>query len=484
MNLFRLLVVARGERGAQSIQAAAASLEGTSVAVAPSIRQAKESLETAVFDALIVDLAIESGSGIDLVLDARKAHPGLSILVVTDEHLRDYDRDAIRAGVDGFIVRPLRREHVAFQLAHAREVRRLRDEYARLRESAGGAMASEGLVGVGSEMANVFHLVARAGASSVPVALYGESGTGKELVAHAIHRASARRDGPFVAVNPSAIPESLLESELFGYVRGAFTGAGAERVGHVEAAHGGTLFLDEIGDLPVTFQGKFLRVLQHKTIQRVGSSRPVHVDFRLLTATHRDLFAEVRAGRFREDLFYRIHVFPVYLPPLRARRSDIPLLAEHFLRKYSSELDQPLAGFGPGVLEVLMSYTWPGNVRELENVVQRLVAMKGGGSMIELPDLVGLVEGVQPGTPLQRDGAETFTGDVRPLGEVIDDYIAWAYRKLGRNKSRTAQQLKIDRTTLHRRLRRMARDLRSRQREDRVASAGPQHRDAGGTRGE
>jgi DNA-binding NtrC family response regulator len=381
------------------------------------------------------------------------AQPDVSLLLVTDKHLRDHDRAAIKLGIDGFMVRPVRQDHIYFQIAHIREVRRLRQKYERLREEAQRLGAFHGIVGASSEMNRVFHLITRAAASSVPVALYGESGTGKELVARAIHDGSPRREGPFVAVNPASMPESLLESELYGYVRGAFTGAAAERLGYIESAQGGTLFLDEIGDLPLSIQGKFLRVLQERTLQRIGSSRTIRVDFRLITATHRDLMAEVRKGRFREDLFYRLHVFPVYLPSLRSRPGDIPLLAEHFLKKFARELGHPVTGFAPGVVECLMAYGWPGNVRELENVIHRAVALKADGAVLNMSDLSGIIELAPARASDPAATLDPFPAEVRPLNEHIREYVMWAYRKLNRNKSRTARLLEIDRATLYRKLR-------------------------------
>jgi len=453
MNFFRILAITGDARLAETLGNAARDLDETTLTSAGTLDSARQALETAEFDLAIVDLGVESSRGIDFVLGMVHSYPAVSLLLVTDKHLREHDRAAIKLGIEGFLVRPVRQDHAFFQIAHIREVRRLREKYERLKEEARQPGTFEGIVGASSEMSRLFHLISRASASSVPVALYGESGTGKELVARAIHSASGRREQPFVAVNPASIPETLLESELYGYVRGAFTGAAAERMGYIEAAQGGTLFLDEIGDLPLSLQGKFLRVLQERTLNRIGSTKPVPVDFRLVTATHRDLMAEVRAGRFREDLFYRIHVFPIFLPPLRARRSDIPLLAEHFLHKYGKELDRPVTGFAPGVYECLMSHGWPGNVRELENVVHRAVAMKGDGTALHLSDFSGLLEGLPVPGPAATASGDGGFGEVKPLKDHVRDYVTWAFRKLGENKARTARLLEIDRTTLYRKLR-------------------------------
>jgi two-component system response regulator AtoC len=445
LTTHRGLVSSRFAKGVQGLPGVTLTSEADPAKV-PNL------LERELVDLAVVDLEMPSRRGINLVLLLRRTHPEISLLVLTDKDLRDYDREAIRAGVDGFLVQPVRPDHIRFTIQKIAEVRRLRDDVDQLRMDAVSNPGVGGIVGASGEMRRVFHLVTRAAATSVPVSLYGESGTGKELFARAIHSSSSRREGPFVAVNPSSIPETLLESELFGFVKGAFTGAAAERLGYFEAAHGGTLFLDEIGDIPLSLQVKLLRVLQEKVIHRVGSSTPVPVDFRLITATHRDLMAEVRAGRFREDLFYRIHVFPIYLPPLRARRGDIPLLAEHFLRHFARELGHAPRGFGPGVLDLLSAHSWPGNVRELENVVHRLVAMKAPDSLIEAGDLAGLVNG--PGVLLPGPAGDAGpTAVIRPLDEHVRDYILWAFERLDRNKARTARMLEIDRATLYRKLR-------------------------------
>jgi two-component system response regulator AtoC len=304
-------------------------------------------------------------------------------------------------------------------------------------------------------MKQVFNLLLRAAGSNAPVAIYGESGTGKELIARAIHNHCASSAGPFISINPSAIPETLLESELFGHMRGAFTGASSDRVGYIEAAHGGTLFLDEIGDLPLSFQGKFLRVLQERVLHRVGSTKRVSVDFRLITATNRDMSEEVRAGRFREDLYYRIHVFPIHVPPLRQRMGDIPLLAEHFLHRYAADLRRSITGFAPGAVERLLNYDWPGNVRELDNVIHRLVAMKPEDSPVSAADLAGLLpRGTRAfsTSSAEADVIGPAQVAIKPLDEHVRDYVRWVYESLGRNKARTARLLEIDRTTLYRKI--------------------------------
>lgn len=465
MEVFTVLAATNDPELTMKIREAASALPNTSLLTANSFPTASELLQSFLVDLAIVDVAIEEWQGINLVAAIRHAFSGVSIVMVTDKQIRDQDREAIKHGVDGFLVRPILTEHLEFQISHMREMRRLREQVTRLRQEGGPSSGFDGIIGTCKEMRDVFRLVARGSESTVPVAIYGESGTGKELIAQAIHRHSARSEGPFVSVNPSAIPESLLEGELFGHVRGAFTGAATHSIGYFEAANGGTLFLDEIGELPLPLQAKFLRVLQEKRINRIGSTPSIPVDFRLVTATNRDLMAEVKEGRFREDLFYRIHVFPIFMPPLRSRRSDIPILAEHFVRLYARQIGRPSLGFGPGILETLLHYSWPGNVRELENLIHRIVAMKSEGSLIEASDLTGLIDSVTPLTSPQPPAtaarprsaspvpSSVFPAEVKPLQQHVAEYVAWAYQVLGQNKARTARLLEIDRTTLYRKLR-------------------------------
>ena len=449
MGALNVLLITSRSRLAERLEKAVVMVGAPSTSARTSVDEATGVLETSIFDLAVIDLTTDSARATALARDLRAAFPDLSLLVVTDKNLRDHDREAIELGVDGFIVQPVHPEHVYFQLLRARELRRLREDYARLREESKYTTSFEGLVGSSHRMKELFHLVSRAAATIVPVAVYGESGTGKEIVARAIHRLSGRDEGSMISVNPAAIPETLLESELFGYVAGAFTGAGRERKGLFEAAHGGTLFLDEIGELPLAMQVKLLRVLQTKTVQRVGSTEAIPVDFRLITATHRDLMEEVRAGRFREDLFYRIHVLPIYVPPLRLRGGDIALLAEHFLRSYARENGRTIGGFAPGVLDRLMQHSWPGNVRELENAIQRVVALKTHGARVELADLEGLIEA----SPLAaRSSTPHLALEIKPLAQHVHEYVTWVCHATNENKARAARLLEIDRATLYRKL--------------------------------
>lgn len=441
VDVFRALILSQHRR----LRTISRRIKGVDWISASSLADVRERLKTSPVDLAVFDLA---DGGLEPVRFLRSAYPEVSILAVTDVHLREDDVEAIKLGVDGFVVEPFRSEHLQFQISKVREMRRLREEYLRLSEGRSEFPGRGELIGISQPIREVFRLISAAAETSVPVALYGESGTGKELVARAIHHASPRRHGPFICINPSAVPANLLESELFGHVKGAFTGATSDRVGFIEESRGGTLFLDEIGDLPGALQGKLLRVLQEKMLHRVGSTRPVPVDFRLITATHRDIKREIQEGRFREDLYYRIHVFPIELPPLRSRRVDIPLLADHFLRKYARETGRALTGVSADAIERLLGYSWPGNVRELENVVHRAVAMKTHGTHIESSDLSRLVPVLETAPATGGD----FPASIKPLDEHVRDYVRWVYRTLGQNKARAARLLEIDRVTLYRKL--------------------------------
>jgi DNA-binding NtrC family response regulator len=311
------------------------------------------------------------------------------------------------------------------------------------------------MIGSGPAMQKVFDLVKKVAPANASVVITGESGTGKEVVARAIHSLSPRKDKPFVALNCSAIPSTLIESELFGYERGAFTGADQRRLGNFELAHGGTLFLDEIGELPIEVQGKFLRVLEERKVRRLGGKSEVEVDVRVICATNRDLKEEIRKTRFREDLFFRLNVFNIHLPPLRERREDVPLLVQHFLEKFAGETAKHVHGVASTAMELLQSYSWPGNIRELRNTVERAMILVEGDLVTE----EHLPPDMRPSRP------ETATLRV-PLGVALKDvekeYILATLQRNGGNKARTAEALRISEKTLYNKLNRYAASARAR----------------------
>ena len=330
-------------------------------------------------------------------------------------------------------------------------VRRLEEENRRLQASAARQERFHELVGRSEKMRELFRLVELAAASDESILITGETGTGKELVARAIHRHSARADGPLVTVNCAALSESLLESELFGHVKGAFTGAIRDYQGRFEQAHGGVLFLDEVGDLPPLVQVKLLRVIQERVIERVGEGRPRPVNVRLIAATHRDLRARVREGLFREDLFYRLNVFPIHVPPLRERREDIPLLLDHFRERFADRTGKRIDGFTPDALRILMDHCWPGNVRELENAVAHAFITCPGGHAgpFDLPVELRQVD-LRRGICDADAAAPARFAPPRPRGRLPREVIEQALRDAAGNKAEAARRLGMDRSTLWR----------------------------------
>ena len=333
-------------------------------------------------DAIILDLdtaGASSGEGLEILAELRRISDDPVLVALTRSGGRALRLKAGELGADEFFVAPIDFNELRLVLERSLEKRSIEIENRRLRDQIASRYSLGDLIGGSEPMRRVYDAIYRVADSSTSVVIRGASGTGKELVARAIVQLSSRRDAAFVSVNCAALPESLIEAELFGHEKGAFTGAVAARAGHIESASGGTLFLDEIGTLPLELQSKLLRVLESHTVQRIGSKASKKIDFRLITATNEQLEDAVKEGRFREDLYYRIHVIPIFLPPLRERQGDIPLLVDHFMRLYCTANHVALKRLDPEAMQVLEEYAWAGNVRELENLVQRLVLMVEGG---------------------------------------------------------------------------------------------------------
>ena len=390
-------------------------------------------------DLVLCDVRMPRLGGLEF-LERYGAAGGTALVIMMSAYgTLDAAVEAMQRGAYDYISKPFNANEVVLTLRKAEEREQLRREVARLRREVGEAEGFEGVVGVSAGLREVTELAARVAPFPSTVLLTGESGSGKEAIARAIHRASPRAAQPFVAVNCGAIPENLLESELFGHEKGAFTGADRARAGLFEEAEGGTLFLDEIGELSLPLQVKLLRVLQERAVRRVGGSGERAIDVRVLAATARDLVAEVREGRFREDLYYRINVVQIHVPPLRTRPEDIPLLAEHFLRRHSTRLGLPTPALPRELVPVLAAYSWPGNVRELENVVERALILSGGRVGVEhLP-------------PHVRTGRHLFSladddGDLsvkRRLPALEKTLIARALEKAHGNRTRAAELLDL-----------------------------------------
>src|SRR6476469_8452611 len=360
---------------------------GFLVEQATSGEQALERLAAFAFDILITDLRLPGIDGRKVLDAAVERYPDIISIVITGYGTVKDAVDAIKQGAADFITKPFQFDALLHVLGSALEQRRLRSENAYLRSQLDQRYRIEGLIGTGRVMRDLYPLLDTVAATASTVLITGETGTGKELAARAIHHSSPRRTNRFVAINCSAIPETLLEAELFGHVRGAFSGAIATRQGRFEQAHKGTLLLDEVGTMSPALQAKLLRVLQEREFERVGDAHTIKIDVRVIAATHSDLAKMVADGTFREDLFYRLNVIPVQLPALRERRDDIPLLVQHFLQKLAAEIRRPIVTVSQDALRRLMAYPWPGNVRQLENIVERALAFSKGRPQIDVADL-------------------------------------------------------------------------------------------------
>ena len=430
--------------------------QGFAVEQADSGEQALDRLVEFAFDIIITDLRLP---GIDgrKVLDAALArYPEIIAIIITGFGTVKDAVEAIKQGASDFITKPFQFDALLHVLNSALEARRLKSENAYLRSQLEERYRIDGLVGRSKVMRDLFQLLEIVAATSSTVLITGETGTGKELAARAIHHSSTRRANRFVAINCSAIPETLLEAELFGHARGAFTGAVGTRQGRFEQAHKGTLFLDEVGTMSAALQAKLLRVLQEREFERVGDSHTIKVDVRVIAATHSDLQKMVGEGAFREDLFYRLNVIPVMLPPLRDRRDDIPLLVQHFAQKLSADTGRPPAKISQEAMRRLMAHNWPGNVRQLENAVERAFAFSQGRGQIDAADLSPDIQ-KEPTAPEGHD--PWFPDD----GVDFDQYIAGIelaliQRSLERthgNKRQAAKLLNLKRTTLIEKLKRL-----------------------------
>ena len=371
---FRILVV-DDEPAQRELVAGFLTKRGFEVVQAPGGEAALARFKQEPFDLVLTDQKMPGLSGLQVLEGVRAVTPETAVIIMTAYGTIETAVSAIKAGAADYLTKPLNLDELLHRIHRVRERQQLLRENRELREALAERHRVEGILGESGPMQEALSLVRRVAPSDATVLIRGESGTGKELIARAIHHASPRATGPLVKVNCAALAESLLEAELFGHEKGAFTGAIATRKGRFELADGGSLFLDEIGDLPAHMQVKLLRVLQEREFERVGSSRPIAVNVRLLAATHRDLEALVREDRFREDLYYRINVVTITLPPLRERREDLPLLIDHFVRTFAAKNGKPIAGLTRDAREALLRYDYPGNVRELENLIERAVVL-------------------------------------------------------------------------------------------------------------
>jgi two-component system nitrogen regulation response regulator NtrX len=425
--------------------------EGHDIREASTGPQALEKAKEDEPDAILLDLMMPGGlDGLQTLSRLRIAHPDTAVIMMSGRAALSDAVNATKLGAVNFLEKPLSPEGVLFAIASALELRQSRRVARELREELG--LAGD-MIGDSTQMQDVRALIDRVAASDSRVLITGESGTGKELVASAIHDASTRRDKPFVRVNCAAIPRDLVESEMFGHEKGAFTGATQARIGRFELAHTGTLFLDEIGDLTADAQAKLLRAIEASEIHRVGGNRTIKVDVRIIAATNQDLARAVKEGTFREDLFFRLNVIPIALPPLRARTGDVPLLVKHFSLLHFKKTGQIPPSWTDGALDVLEKYSWPGNVRELANIVERIAIVNPGAEINSSYVRAILTPSDKPAAPVASD---------RGLNESLDDYerliIEKALSDAGGNVSEAARDLKTDRPNLYRRMKRLGID--------------------------
>lgn len=427
------------------------SMNGYEVTAAADGQSAMEAAGRDKFNVLITDLMLPGMSGIDVIKNIRAIDADLPCIVITGYATVSNAIDAMKAGAYDYLMKPFNGTEVLILLKRVIELQDLQTENSQLKKSLHQRYGFENLIGCSEGIQKVCSLIEKVAETDSTILILGESGTGKELVARTIHYNSPRKNKPLIPINCGAIPETLLESELFGHEKGAFTGASSTRIGRFELADRGTIFLDEIGDMSPTLQVKLLRVLQQREFERVGGVKTIKVDVRIIAATNIDLETAVHEGKFREDLYYRLNVIPVVIPPLRERTDDIPLLMDHFLSYFNKSKKREIKGFSPAAMEILVTYPWPGNIRELENLVERLVILKGDGTICpeDLPDKF-------ISHKLSKDGARSLHVTLPETGvnlkDVVEEFennlILQAMQKAQGVKNKAAQLLSLNRTTL------------------------------------
>ncbi len=407
--------------------------------------------ENESIDLALVDLVMPGIDGVELIKKLKQQNLGIVCIVMTAFGTITSAVEAMKAGAYHYLTKPFELDDIASLVATALEHKNLKEENLMLRQQLKAKYKFENIVGNSPEMARMFELVEKVCGTDSTVLILGESGTGKELVARAVHYNSPRAEMPLIIVNCGAIPEDLLETELFGHMKGSFTGAHATKMGKFDAANGGTIFLDEIGDMSLKLQVKILRVLQERCFEPVGSTKTHEVDVRVIAATNQDLEKAVQQKKFREDLFYRLNVIPMNVPPLRERKADIPLLLQHFIQKFNAENEKHVEGISKPALNLLMNYSWPGNVRELENFIERMVILKSQGT-IENEDLPEGILSSRPAKPAKEPAPLPVMDKSFSFKKAVEDYeselIVKALEQTSWNKNKAAELLRLNRTTL------------------------------------
>ena len=443
MEPLKILVVDDEPALRELLKRGLTQLGNFSVDVASNGSEAIEKIETDLFDLILTDLKMPEMDGLDLLRMIKGTRPELIVIIMTAHGSIETAVDAMKIGANDYITKPVDFNELLIHISKAQKESLILRENRLLRQEVRRKFEYDRIIGKSKRMQEVFSLIEKVAASVSTVMIYGGSGTGKELVAKAIHYHSPRADKPFMPFNCGAIPETLVESELFGHTKGAFTGAVQAQRGLFEEAEGGTLFLDEISTIPLSTQVKLLRVLQEKEIMRVGSTERIKIDVRMIAATNENLEANVRSGRFREDLYYRLHVFPISLPDLKDRKEDIPLLAYHFLETYNKETKKGLKGISIEAMNTLVEYDWPGNVRELENAIERAVIVAEQDYLMPGDLLKNLSE---EASVLVKKGARVH----KSLDDIKTEYILEILRETNGNKRMAAEILKVNPRTLYR----------------------------------
>jgi DNA-binding NtrC family response regulator len=407
-------------------------------------------LRKASADLVVTDLKLPGMNGLEFLQEGKRLNPSLPFIVMTAYGSVETAVDAMKAGASDYVLKPFTMAEMKLVINKELDVQQVRDENVRLKEALGKRYHFQNIVGRSKKMQEMLALVERVAPTNSTVLIGGESGVGKDLIARAIHQNSRRAGGPFIKINSTAIPDTLFESELFGFERGAFTGALASKPGKFELADKGTLFLDEIGDVPASIQVKLLRVLQEREFERLGGTKTLKVDIRMIAATNRDLRAALEEGTFREDLYYRLNVVPIDIPPLREHREDIPDLVNHFLARFAADSEKEIEGITPAALDALMEYHWPGNVRQLENSVERAVALSSG-PMIDEKD-IHLDTTQSKSGAASSASANQFLPEGMTLEQWEDNMIREALKRANGNKSQAARLLGLSRNALRYRL--------------------------------
>jgi len=429
------------------------SEEGYSIHTAADAETGLRTLRQEKIDLVVTDLRLPGMDGLEFLQAVKRVDARIPVIVMTAYGTVETAVEAMKAGASDYVLKPFSLEEMKLIVRKELDVHDLREENRSLREALGKRYEFKNIVARSGKMQEVLAMVERVAPTNSTVLLGGESGSGKDLIARAIHQHSRRASGPFIKINCTAIPENLLESELFGYEKGAFTGAVSSKPGKFELADKGTIFLDEIGDVPGTIQVKLLRVLQDRDFERLGGTKTLKVDVRVVAATNQDLRAALEQGSFREDLYYRLNVVPINIPPLRERKEDIPYLVDHFVERFTRESGKPLRGITPAAQKALMEFHWPGNVRELENIIERAVALSSG-DVIDVADIRLDLSPMKPGAAPAANAA-AFPPEGTTLEQFEDEIIKEALHRAGGNKSQAARLLGLSRNALRYRLSKM-----------------------------